>query len=897
MHLGMRLLLAMQMRRLPWWAVVAMVVLLSDGTTVWSAPSAAERRALTTAQILFNDGSYDLAERELAEFVRRYPNSDRLAEAVLLQAQARFKLKNLAGAIELLQNFFPQAGPLADEYRFWVAEAHYEARQFGPAAAAYGQLLRDFPKSRRRLEALYGEALCRFQLQEWQRVKELLGQPEGDFQRMTAGRLQDPPVVRAYLLLGETFWHTKEYRAGEAALLKLNADRMPPDLAWEHHHLLCRLQMADQRLTNALATSLKLMQFAKAGNLRQRIPETLALQAGLYEQLQQWEEAVRVYEANLSDIASPARRRQALLKVIELTLAQNQHAQALQKLEAFVAAHPEDPAQDLAQFTLGELKLRLFVEQVPTAPEAATPPAETNLLPMALAHFNRVIADFPQSPYTPKAFLLRGWCQWLEGNYNASQASFRQAAERLPAGPDQAVAQFKLGDTYLYQKDYSNALAQFQLVLSNYAGVAEIRTQLLDQALYQVLRASIEVGNLASAESAFRRLVEWFPESYYSDRSMLLLGQALNRVNQPARAREVFAQLVRRFPQSSLAVEARLAMARTFAQENRWEEALEHYNAWAAEETARRKVPAAEFDRAWVHYRAGRETNALELFVRFVQDFPQHPLAPRAEYWVANYYFRHNDLTNAETHYQRLFQTTNWPRSELTYQAQLMAGRAALARQSVRDATNYFLMLINDTNTPTPLLLSAYFAYGDTMVDLPVFGATNVYEQFATAITILSKIPQTDPASPLVPAAWGRIGDCYLQLAAQDPKFYDNAAEYYQLAMTNTAEVAVRSQAEIALGMVREKQAAFQPAQREALLAEAYEHYRNVLYGRNLGQEETADPFWLRRAGLAAAALKENQKDFAAARAIYQRLKGLLPAMTEYCDRRLERLQELSASP
>lgn len=877
-------------------AVVIAALGLWAAMPLSAATSAAERRALTTAQILFNDGSYDLAERELAEFIRRYPTSSRLPEAVLLQAQARFKLKNLAGAIELLQNYFPQAGTLADEYRFWMAEAHYQAQQFGPAAAAYGQLLRDFPQSRRRLEAIYGEAFCRFQLQQWDRVKELLGQPGGDFQRLTASRLNDPQTVRAYLLLGETLRQTGEYRAGEAALARLDADRMPPDLAWEHHHLLCRLQLAEQRLTNALATALKLMDYARAGGQKQRLADTVALQAGIYEQMQQWDAAVRVYETNLTDIATPAQRRQALLKVIELTLAQNQAGLAIQKLEAFAASQPNDPAQDLAQFTLGELKLRLYVERAATHVAGSTL-AETNLLSSALGHFNRLVTDFPQSSLVPKALLLRGWCQWLEGSYTSSQASFRQAAERLPAGPDQAVAQFKLGDTYLYQKDYTNALAQFAVILSNYAQVTQIRTQLLDQALYQMLRASIELGDLATAESAFRQLVEWFPESYYSDRSMLLLGQALNRVHQPARAREVFAQLIERFPNSALALEARLAMARTFAQESRWEEALEQYNTWAVDEAARRRLPEAEFDRAWVHYRAGRETNALELFTRFTLDFTNHPLAPRALYWMANYYFRHNDLTNAETHYQRLFTETNWPRSELAYQAQLMAGRTALARQSVRDATNYFLGLINDTNTPTPLLLSAYFAYGDTMVDLPVFEATNVFERFTIAIAILSKIPQTDPASPLVPAAWGRIGDCCLQLAVQDPKYYDNAAEYYLRAMTNTAPVSVRSQAEVGLGLVREKQAALQPAQREALLAEAFEHYRNVLYGRNLAEDEAADPFWLRRAAMAAAALKESQKDYAAAQAIYQRLKTLLPALTEYCDRRIERLREYLNTP
>ena len=52
----------------------------------------------------------------------------------------------------------------------------------------------------------------------------------------------------------------------------------------------------------------------------------------------------------------------------------------------------------------------------------------------------------------------------------------------------------------------------------------------------------------------------------------------------------------------------------------------------------------------------------------------------------------------AERNYQVFFQTTNWPPDELTYQAQLMAGRAAVARQGWKDAKAYFTQLYNNTN-------------------------------------------------------------------------------------------------------------------------------------------------------------------------------------------------------
>src|SRR5207244_1352908 len=118
--------------------------------------------------------------------------------------------------------------------------------------------------------------------------------------------------------------------------------------------------------------------------------------------------------------------------------------------------------------------------------------------------------------------------------------------------------------------------------------------------------------------------------------------------------------------------------------------------------------PQVEFDLASANYQGGRETNALALFTTFVVEFPTNQMAPLAQKWVADYYFRNNDLTNAESHYQFLFQNTNWPPSRLSYEAQMNAGRVAIARQAYGDAEKYFNLLIEDNNAPADVKAEAY---------------------------------------------------------------------------------------------------------------------------------------------------------------------------------------------
>jgi hypothetical protein len=88
---------------------------------------------------------------------------------------------------------------------------------------------------------------------------------------------------------------------------------------------------------------------------------------------------------------------------------------------------------------------------------------------------------------------------------------------------------------------------------------------------------------------------------------------------------------------------------------------------------------------------------------------------------------------------------------------------------------------------------------------------------------------------------------------------YDAATNAYAQVLNNVqAGVALRSQAQIGLGIALEKMADLAGADTQKALRElALKNYLAVFYETNLRDEEQADAFWTKKAGLQALPLIE----------------------------------------
>ena len=849
----------------------------------------AEAHDFSAAMLMFQEGFAEYAETQFADFARAYTNSSRAAQAVLMQARAAFQLKKTEEAIQLLTGNLSRAGADADEYHFWLAQIRLDNGDFRPAAGEFALLLKSFPKSVRRLEAAYGEAYARFKLQEWPAVVELLNNPAGPFQQAAAGAANDDLVARGRLLLVEALVEQNQFAAAAAAV-----DAMPVrtgELAWQRQYVLCRIQLADGKPGPALANTTNLVTLALASRQPALQARSFLLQGAILEQLKQPEAALEAYEHVQAESMPADKRRQALLESIELHLTLGQTAEAVRKLESFRARYPQDAgAEEVVLLSLGEVRLRQHLSSASSEPPPGAAPL-TNSLAQALAAFETFLRDYPRSRYLGQAQLNRGWCLWLDGKSTDSQAAFKAAAEALPRSMPQAVARFKLAETHFAQGDPTNALKGYQALLSQYASMPVVKEALFDRALYQIVRIGIQTGATNTSRQAMRQIMDWFPSSLYSQQSLFLYGQTLNESNSPAQAREVFAQFLSRFPGSDLRPEVELAVARSYELEADWTAAMTCYDTWVVRHPALPSTPVGEFCRASSRYRAGQESNAFVLFTNFVALHPTNALGARARDWIGDYHFRHGDFKEAERHYQLLFQNTNWPVTELTFLARLKAGRAAFLNQSPKDATNYFadLININDRRCSSNLLAEALFAHGDTLVNIAAPDATNALLGFSVAKAVFEKIPQLYPASPLVPRAWGRIGDCWFQLASRDPRCYTNACESYRKSMLSpAADPSTRAQAGVGLGNALLRQAMLGPSTDTNMASEALRQYLAVVND----DRSPADLFWVKEAGLAALRVVEGQKRWREAFLLCDVLRRKLPALAPGLEKKMAQARE-----
>ena len=512
-----------------------------------------------------------------------------------------------------------------------------------------------------------------------------------------------------------------------------------------------------------------------------------------------------------------------------------------------------------------------------------------------MIQFDRLLSDAPAGALAGKAYLDRGWCLWEGGSIGESAAAFKTAASRLPHGEEQAVARFKLGDVFLYLKEYSNALSNFRAVLGGYADVAPVQKSIFPHTWYNVLRCSIELNDLAQASEAMGRILKFYPQSPFADRSMLLLGQQLSASKKPAEARQLFADFADRFPESALLPKVELAVARTYQQENKWAASSERYEKLISRYPSNELQPRVEFDWALAYYHTGQEKMALPLFTNFLARFPTNQLAPLARYWLGDFYYGQGGFPTAEEHYQLLYQNTNWIGSEVTYQARMMAGRAAFARQAYRDATNYFLPLVNDTTCPPNIVAEALYALGDTMISQETGSSRTATEKFDEAKNAFKKIIDLYPTNDLVPRAWGRIGDCYRQMASYENRYYESALEAYQKVISDSkADTAARSLANIGMGDVLEAQAKSPgTVDPEPLLKGAFDHYYDVFAPAKRPGGGKVDLFYFKIAALGAARVAEERKQWDAAINIYNELMRLIPGGKGSVERKIERVEQL----
>jgi TolA-binding protein len=845
------------------------VLVLGGGQLL--AAGVREQHTLAAATAAFQDGNWNRAEMELTNFVQKYSTSTNVPQAVLLAAQAQFKQGKYAETVALLSRRMANAGGLGDAYAYWLGEAQFAKADFTNAAATFVALANHFTDSPLRLTAVVEAAGAYAQFPDWPRHDALLEAANGVFNQAAQRDPDNALVINGRLSLAQSKLMQTNFIAAGKLLELLNPKVLAPEQDWNRLNLLYQVRLGLNDFDAALAVATNLMASARDAG---RLADSVALLATVLEKKQLPAAAVAAWSGNLTNAAPLERQREAILKIAALAAAQNDFTNATATLARYLAQFPNGPVAQLALLTLGELQFKEFLA---TAAPDQLAAAQTN--------FDQFIGAFTNSPLTGKACLDRGWCNWQAGQFAASLADFRAAAQRLPDSVDLAVAKFKTGDALFALRDFAGARPNYLAVLNGFEDFPEVARDMGERALYQILRVDLELQDADGAAAAMQRLLENNPASEFADRGLLLLGEGFSDFSAPTNALNVFHEFVQRFPASALAPQVELAMARLFERGQDWPAAITNYAAWLKKYPTNALCPQVQYALGHANYQAGREGAALESFAGVVAQFPTNELAPLAQWWVADYFYRlgGTNFPTAEQNYELIFQTPAWKNSALYFPAQLMAGRAAAARLGFADAANYLTKLVSDTNCPTALKTQAMFAYGGVLMRMDSPDTNHPFANFENATNVFGLIIQANPTNEFSALAGSELGDCYFQIGALDAA--TNA--YAQVMVSSYAGVILRSRAQVGLGRVLEKKAeSAAPEQRPLLLELALKNYLDVFetsYGRGLGDHESADAFWVKKAGLQALPLMSAGN---CPTNFFTRMEALLPPLKDMLEKK-----------
>jgi len=594
--------------------------------------------------------------------------------------------------------------------------------------------------------------------------------------------------------------------------------------------------------------------------------------------------AEAAHARNLSPETPLDRQREATLALADLAAEQSDWTRSRERLETYLASHPEDPNAAEFQLRLGQSLLQQFLSDrgLTNAPAGGA-----SLLTRAIGQFTEGLKRSPAPPVVGQLRLGRGWALWESldpkdppERIQAAAADFEAALPLLSSGWDASVARFKLADAELRLGNPAKALKPLRELLRDAGTNARVQQELVPKALVQAAQAAVGAREPGPAREAAEELIQRrLPEPGIAP-SVMTVSQFLAESGDPEAGRTLLRRFLKEYPSGTSAPEAELGLAAIELRARAWGTAVGALDHWIATHPNHPRMPQAEFDRAWAMVQAGLTDNAIARFTEIATRFPTNHISQTASLWLADHYFSQGDFAQAERLCVNLLTNTAWRGSPQWHEARLRAAESARRRQSAASAREQFLELLNDRTTPTQLLPQAYLALGETHVQTPEANDATPVEPYRRALEAFTAAAQFTNSLVSI-AALGRMADCHLQLATQSTNSYAKADELYRRIIASPkADLSTRSKASVGLGVVSEKLAALQPAAAaKPLLEAALNHYLDVVNGTLSRPGEVPDPWWLKEAGREAGRLLESAGRWREASTLYDRLASELPAL------------------
>jgi cellulose synthase operon protein C len=606
----------------------------------------------------------------------------------------------LAGMLVLL-TASPGAADEADD-QYAVAAGHYDAGRWDLAAEEFQAFLQKFPGHSQANAAMFfrGEALL--QKGENEAAEPLLTEylkrePEGRFARpalfrsgeaayLAGARDRARPLLEefqkkypqdrlsAYVLpyLGDLAQEKNDFPAAEK-LFREALERFPDGRLQDD----CRLGLARSLEKQQKNEEAERLYLGLAGKTSAALADDAQFRLGAMQYAQkQYAEAAATFQELETKWPKSEWLSSAQLGRGWSLFVLKKYAEAISPLEAYLAENPaEDPAvQALGQLAIcyartGDLgKAKQFyrqlqeknpqdrllgpvTEQLAEAALDAKDTAWSAELSSWLADWAKKLpepvettprADSEASPpsgqpadYEVKGLVGLGWSKYQAGKLAEAADTFNQVLEKNPPEPLAAESAYVRGQILEKLGQADPALAMYDNVISRHPNSPQHA-----EALLAAARLRVKLQQLGEAAALFRKFNEQYPHDARQDAALYEWAWTLADDNQPAEAEKIFQRLKTEFPKGRYGADATYRLAQTAYDAKDYAQAERLIGELFAAKPEPQLREYAAYLRGQIAA-AGKDWDKIrEIYTAFIEQYPQSPQRPTAEFWIAEADYR-----------------------------------------------------------------------------------------------------------------------------------------------------------------------------------------------------------------------------------------------------------------
>ena len=260
----------------------------------------------------------------------------------------------------------------------------------------------------------------------------------------------------------------------------------------------------------------------------------------------------------------------------------------------------------------------------------------------ALGYFKDYTAKAPVSDRqtVEDAIVRTADCYFAAKNYDESMRLYDKAVNEGRIDRDYAYYQKGLVLTYL-ERD-AEAKAQFDRVITQFP-----TSRYADDALFQAASIDFEKGNYQVAIRAYSQLIKSKPKSYLVPASLLKRAGAYNNIQVYEESVRDYKRILSDFPTSAAASGALIGVQDALSNVGRPEEFSAILSDYKKKNPESTEVEKLAYDNAKNLYFSNKYPQAIDAFVEFMNDYNTSLLAYDAAFYVAESYFKLNQLGDA----------------------------------------------------------------------------------------------------------------------------------------------------------------------------------------------------------------------------------------------------------